>query len=79
VKVFRERFTIPYPLALGPDVVWEELQARTGAEGAVPTILLMDKQQIVRFTYQGLQPGDEAMLADRIEQLLAEPVGTLPK
>jgi thiol-disulfide isomerase/thioredoxin len=79
VKVFRERFAIPYTLALGSDVVWEELRARTGAEGEVPTILLMDKQRIVRYVYQGLQPGDEAKLAELIEQLLAEPAGTLPK
>ncbi|MBM4017672.1 MAG: TlpA family protein disulfide reductase [Planctomycetes bacterium] len=78
VKGFREEFRIPYTLALGPDVVWQELQAKAQAEGAVPTLLLVDRQGVVRHMFQGLRPGEEAVLAERIEKLLAEPAAPGP-
>ncbi|MCX5675807.1 MAG: TlpA disulfide reductase family protein [Planctomycetota bacterium] len=73
VKAFSQEFDIPYTLALGPDQAWQELAARAGAEGVVPTLLLIDRQGIVRYMFQGLKPGEEAVLAEQIERLLAEP------
>jgi thiol-disulfide isomerase/thioredoxin len=73
VASFREEFKIPYRLAFGPDAVWEELRAKAHAEDVVPTILLLDRQGVVREMFQGLDPGDDAVLADRIAKLLAEP------
>ena len=79
VKRFREEFKIPYRLALGPAVVWEELKARTGADEAVPTMLLLDRSGTVRDMFQGLNPGQESEIADRIERLLAESAPPPPK
>lgn len=79
VKAFSQEFDIPYTLALGPDQAWQELAARAGAEGVVPTLLLIDRQGIVRYMFQGLKPGEEAVLAEQIERLLAEPVVPVPR
>lgn len=78
VEAFRREFNIPYVLALGPKVAWDELRRRAGFKGTVPTMLLMDRQSVVRDMFEGLPPGHEALLADRIERLLAEPVVMLP-
>ena len=79
VKAFREEFSIPYTLALGPDQAWQELAVKAQAEGVVPTLLLIDRQGIVRYMFQGLKPGEEAVLAEQIEKLLAEPVVPVPR
>jgi thiol-disulfide isomerase/thioredoxin len=79
VTGFREEFRIPYRLAFGPQVVWEELQAKAHAEREIPTILLLDRQGVVREMFQGLDPGEETVLAARIEKLLAEPVVPVPR
>lgn len=78
VEAFRREFGIPYVLALGPKAAWDELRRRGGAQGTVPTLLLMDRQGIVRDMFEGLPPGREALLANRLERLLAEPVVMLP-
>jgi len=77
-EAFRSEFRIPYILAIGPDVLWEELRQNTTVMGDVPTIVLMDRQGVVRDVFEGLPPGREAVLADRIERLLAEPYVPLP-
>lgn len=79
VKAFREEFKIPYTLALGLDGVWPELEKKAGARGAVPTLVLIDRQGIARYMFQGLQPGEEAVLAERLEKLLAEPAVAVPR
>ncbi len=73
VRAFREEFKIPYPLALGPATAWADLGPKAGLDDQTPAILLMDRQGVVRVVFRGLQPGDEAVLSDRIEQLLAPP------
>ena len=73
LKAFREEFGIPYRLAIGPEVVWQELAKNADAQGVVPTLLLMDRQGVVRYITEGLQPGEEALLSQNIEKLLAEP------
>jgi thiol-disulfide isomerase/thioredoxin len=73
VEAFRGEFKIPYVLAIGPQEVWTELQEKAHAEGAVPTILLLDRQGVVRDMFQGLEPGEEKTLADHIEKLLEQP------
>lgn len=78
VEGFRKEFNIPYTLGLGPEVVWEDLREKTPARGAVPTLVVMDRQGVVRDLFEGLPPGHEAVLADRIERLLAEPDVPLP-
>ena len=79
VKAFREEFSIPYTLALGPDQAWQELAVKAKAEGVVPTLLLIDRQGIARYMLQGLKPGEEAVLAEQIEKLLAEPAVPVPQ
>ena len=75
VEAFRDEFKVPYPLAFGPPALWQELQEKAAAQGVIPTIVLVDKQGIVRDVFEGLPPGHEAVLADRIERLLAEQYG----
>lgn len=79
VEAYRDEFAVPYILALGPGVVWDELHEKTGILGAVPTILLVDRQGVVRDLFEGLPSGHEAILADRIERLLAEPAVPVPR
>ena len=79
ITSFRQELKIPYPLALGPMIVWDELKAKARAEGVIPTILLLDRQGVVREMFQGLDPGEDAVLADRIQKLLAEPVVPVPR
>ena len=74
VRAFREEFKIPYPLALGPASAWADLSAKAGLDDQSPAIVLMDRQGAVRAVFRGLRPGEEAVLSDRIEQLLAESV-----
>jgi thiol-disulfide isomerase/thioredoxin len=74
VAGLREEFKIPYRLAIGPRIVWDEIKAKAHAEEEIPTILLLDRQGVVRDMFQGLDPGEETVLAQRIEKLLAEPV-----
>jgi thiol-disulfide isomerase/thioredoxin len=79
IKRFREEFKIAYRVALGPAVVWEELKAKANADEAIPTVLLLDRKGTVRDMFQGLKAGQEAEMADRIEQLMAEPAPPSPK
>jgi thiol-disulfide isomerase/thioredoxin len=79
VAGFRQEMKIPYPLAIGPQVVWEELEAKAHADRVIPTILLLDRQGVVREMFQGLGPGEETALAERIEKLLAEPFVPVPR
>ena len=79
ISGFRQELKIPYPLALGPVVAWDELQAKAHAEEVIPTVLLLDRQGVVREMFQGLEPGDEPLLAARIEKLLSEPVVPVPR
>lgn len=79
ITSFRQELKIPYPLALGPTMVWDELKAKARAEGVIPTILLLDRQGVVREMFQGLDPGEDVVLADRIQKLLAEPVVPVPR
>lgn len=72
-EAFRNEFKIPYILAVGPGILWRELQQNANVTGELPTIVLMDRQGIVRDVFEGLPRGREAVLADRIERLLAEP------
>lgn len=76
-EAFRREFRIPYVLALGPDVLWEELRANAYVKGNLPTFVLLDRQGVVRDVFEGLPPGREAVLADRTERLLAEPYVSL--
>jgi thiol-disulfide isomerase/thioredoxin len=73
VRAFRDEMKIPYPLALGPMVIWTELREQAHVEKPQPTLILLDRQGAVRVVFHGFRPGDEAVLADRIERLLAEP------
>jgi len=73
VERFRAQFKIPFPLAFGPEVVWRELKREAGATGRMPTFVLLDRQGVARDLFEGLPPGYEQVLADRIERLLAEP------
>jgi thiol-disulfide isomerase/thioredoxin len=77
-RLFREGYKIPFPLALGPQGVWQELQEAAGVSHRLPTLVLMDRQGVVRDVFRGLPPGYEQVLADRIERLLAEPYVPLP-
>ena len=72
-EAFRDEFKVPYILAVGPGILWRELQQNANAMGDLPTIVLMDRQGVVRDVFEGLPRGREAVLADRIERLLAEP------
>ena len=73
VRMFRERFKIPFPLALGPEGLWRELRGAAGISRRLPTLVLMDRQGVVRDVFRGLPPGYERVLAESIERLLAEP------
>jgi len=80
VERFGTEFKIPFTLAFGPDILWQELRREAGVTGQMPTIVLMDRQGVVRDVFEGLPPGYEQVLADRIERLLAEPyVPLLPE
>jgi thiol-disulfide isomerase/thioredoxin len=72
VRGFRREFDVPYILALGPNDIWQQLPDN---RGALPTVLLVDRVGVVRKQLIGLQPGEEAVLADTIEKLLNEPRG----
>jgi thiol-disulfide isomerase/thioredoxin len=78
VEAFRREFAVPYVLACGREVVWTELRKRAAVAAEVPTILLVDRQGVVRNIFPGIPPGHEAVLADRIERLLAEPAIPMP-
>ncbi len=78
VRVFREGFKISFPLALGKEAVWRELRDSAEVARRLPTLVLMDRQGVVRTVFRGLPPGYEQVLADRIERLLAEPYVPLP-
>ena len=78
VRSFREEFKVPYPLALCPDTIWDDLAEKASARLEVPTILLVDRQGVVRYLVQGYGLGEEATLADDVEKLLAEPTGAVP-
>ncbi|MBE3070717.1 MAG: TlpA family protein disulfide reductase [Planctomycetes bacterium] len=78
VEAFRSEFGVPFILALGPEVLWEELRDSAGVRGVLPTIVLMDRQGVVRDVFEGLPPGHEAVVADRLERLLAEPAVPVP-
>ncbi|MFO8014032.1 MAG: TlpA disulfide reductase family protein [Phycisphaerae bacterium] len=78
VRTFRDGFKIPFPLALGPEGVWQELREAAGVSQRLPTLVLIDRQGVVRSVFRGLPPGYEQVLADRVERLLAEPFVPLP-
>jgi thiol-disulfide isomerase/thioredoxin len=78
VRTFRDGFKIPFPLALGPEVLWQELREGAGVSRRLPTLVLIDRQGVVRDVFRGLPPGYEQVLADRVERLLAEPYVPLP-
>jgi len=78
VTAYRQEFSVPYVLALGPEVAREELRRKALARGEVPTLFVMDRQGVVRDLFEDLPPGHEAILADRIERLLAEPYVPVP-
>jgi len=78
VRAFRDGFKIPFPLGLGPEDLWQELHDAAGASRRLPTIVLMDRQGVVRNIFSDLPPGYEQVLADRVERLLAEPYVSLP-
>jgi len=78
VEAFRSEFRVPFILALGPEVLWEELRDSAGVRGVLPTIVLLDRQGVVRDVFEGLPPGHEAVVADRLERLLAEPAVPVP-
>ena len=78
VRGFREEFKMSFPLALGPETLRQELRDAAGVSRRLPTLVLMDRQGVVRDIFQGLPPGYEQVLADRIERLLAEPYVSLP-
>jgi thiol-disulfide isomerase/thioredoxin len=73
VRAFRQEFSIPYPLALGPASAWADLAAKAGVTDPSPTLVVLDREGAVRAVFVGLKPGQEAVLADRVERLLAEP------
>jgi thiol-disulfide isomerase/thioredoxin len=79
VRRFGEEFGLPYPLALVTDVLRQELREKMGADPEVPTVLLLDRQQIVRYVFRRPKPGEEAVISDCIERLLAEPVASAPR
>ncbi len=78
VEAFRGEFSVPYILAIGPPAVWDELREHSRVAGVVPTIVLVDRQGVVRDVFEGLPAGHEAVVADRIERLLAEPAALAP-
>jgi len=78
VRAFRDGFKMSFPMALGPEVLWQELEEAIGASRRLPTLVLLDRQGVVRDVFRGLPPGYEQVLADRIERLLAEPYVPLP-
>jgi len=73
VRVYRDEFSIPYPLAVGPDVLWEELERYVRVSRRLPTLVLLDRRGVARRVFEGLPPGAEQTLAEDIEALLAEP------
>jgi len=73
VDVHREEFHIPYPLAIGPDVLWEELERHANLPRCLPTLVLLDRRGVARCVFEGLRPGAEQTLAEEIETLLDEP------
>jgi len=77
-EAYRQEFAVPYDLAIGPDAAWEELRRNAGTQLDVPALVLMDRQGVVREVFEGLPAGREAVLADRIERLLAEPTVARP-
>ena len=72
VRVYQREFKVPYVLAIGSDGVLDLVPG--GFEG-YPTMLVVDRQGMGRAHYVGFQPGEEQVLADAIETLLAEPAG----
>jgi thiol-disulfide isomerase/thioredoxin len=78
VEAYREEFATLYDLALGPDSLWAPLRHNAGARIDVPALVLLDRQGVVREVFENLPPGHEAILADRIERLLAEGAGPPP-
>ncbi len=73
VCAFRDEFKIPFPLALGPETAWRELEAQAAVSRRLPTLVLVDRQGVAREVFEGLPKGYEGVLADRVERLLAEP------
>jgi hypothetical protein len=78
VRRFRDEFRMPYVLALGTQDLWEDLRENAAVQGVLPTTVLLDRQGVVRGVFEGFPSGHEAVLADRIERLLAEPVVSVP-
>ncbi len=70
VEAFAERYKVPYPLALGTEAVREQVP---GGVPDFPTIVLVDRQGVGRARFVGFPPGQERLLAEEIEALLAEP------
>ena len=70
VLAFKQDYGVPYVLAIGPEAV--KGQIPRGFEG-YPTMVLVDRQGVGRRHFVGFAPGEEAVLAEEIEKLLAEP------
>ena len=79
VLAFKKDFGVPYVLAIGPEAVKEQIPGRHGRlDGAsgfegYPTMVLVDRQGVGRRHFVGFSPGEEAVLGEEIEKLLAEP------
>ncbi|MBL7139375.1 MAG: TlpA family protein disulfide reductase [Planctomycetes bacterium] len=73
VSVYREEFSIPYRLAIGPEVLWQELERYAKVSRRLPTLVLVDRRGVARHVFEGLAPGSEQTLAEEIETLLEEP------
>ena len=70
VRTFAAQHSVPFTLALGPEGLKEQIP---GGFRGYPTLVLVDRQGIARGHVSALAPGYEKALAERIEQLLAEP------
>ena len=67
VRAFLKRFGITYPVVLDPQ---EKIGSRYRLEGH-PTAVLIDRKGIVRFVHSGFLKGDEQLLEDAIQAVLA--------
>jgi len=75
VLAFQKDHGVPFVLAIGPEEVKRQIPG--GFEG-YPTMVLVDRQGMGRRHFVGFTPGEEAVLAEEIEKLLAEPASDEP-
>ncbi|MDF2697646.1 MAG: thioredoxin family protein, partial [Labilithrix sp.] len=69
--VFAERHQMRYPIVVDKDGDTSRAYNVTG----LPTMILIDKQGVVRDVFVGFDPGGEAKLEAAVKKLLAEPGG----